>query len=67
MKTYARISSGTVAEIIGPLTDDDSNEIPISERFVPAIVGALVDISSSTTQPKQGWKYDGATFSAPSF
>jgi hypothetical protein len=65
MKTFARIESGVVAEIIGPLTFDDGSEIPMSERFPVSVFETMVDITDVSPPPSQGWTYDGATFSAP--
>lgn len=65
MQTYARIQNDVVAEIIGPLTDEDGNEIPIAERFTPQVVITLVDITDLDPQPQQWWTYDGTNFAPP--
>jgi hypothetical protein len=64
MKTYARIESDQVVEIVVPMTDADDNEIPIEERFHPEIVATLVDI---TARPdvQVGWTYSNGAFAAP--
>ena len=70
MQTYARIQNDAVVEIIGPLTDENENEIPIAERFTPVLVATLVDVTNITPQPQQGWtaiEVDGGwTFNTPS-
>lgn len=65
MKTYARIQDGIVAEIIPALLNDEGDEIPIDERFVPEFVAALVDVTNVDPRPEGWWTYDGSTFSPP--
>lgn len=71
MKTYARIITDVVskvqfvAEIISPMQGSDGNEMPIGERFTPAFVAALIDVTDANPQPQQRWAYDGSTFSEP--
>ncbi|WP_343661106.1 hypothetical protein [Ralstonia sp.] len=66
MKTYARIDSGIVAEIIQPMTDAKGNEMPIAQRFTAEFVSTLVDITGVVPQPADRWTYNGVTFSPPS-
>ncbi|MEX3933257.1 hypothetical protein AB4Y32_15890 [Paraburkholderia phymatum] len=78
MKTYARIQQGIVAEIIPPMQYDADNpagialawklgdEVPIERRYTPDLVSTMVDITSVSPQPQQGWSYDGKVFTAPS-
>jgi hypothetical protein len=69
VKSYARIHDGIVMEIITPAADASGNEIPIADRFHPLLVATMVDITSASPQPQQGWvavEGGGAwTFSAP--
>ena len=65
MTIYARIQDGVVAEIIQPLMDQEGNEYPIAERFVPALVETMVDVTSQNPMPDQGWSYDGHAFTQP--
>lgn len=73
-KTYARIESDRVIEMIFPATyDADSadgqdpaykagDDIPIERRFTPEFVATLVDITDLSPAPEEGWTYDGSTF-----
>ncbi|MBN3788308.1 hypothetical protein [Burkholderia sp. Ac-20353] len=65
MAKYARVDSGTVMEIIGPIFFEDGTEIPIAERFTPDFVATLVDITNASPSPQQDWTYNGSTFSQP--
>lgn len=76
MKTYARVDSGVVQEIILPRTwgvDDvsdppkfmASDEQPIELRFTSDFVAQMVDVSNLSPMPESGWVYDGVTFSQP--
>lgn len=65
MKTYARIENGVVLEIIPPFVDGDGNEVAIENRFTTEIVQTLVEITTSTGFPSEGWTYDGKVFAAP--
>lgn len=65
MNTYARIENGAVREIILPLLNDDGVEWPVAERFTPEFVTQLVDATSFSPMPIEGWSYDGATFAPP--
>lgn len=65
MKTYAHIENGDVVEVILPMVDGDGVEIPASERFTPAFMQHLVDITSVMPTPAPGWRYDGESFSNP--
>lgn len=77
MKSYALIRDAVVAEIIPPSTyDEDSpegvepawragDEIPIGDRFTPDLVATMVDITSVTPIPGEGWAYNGSAFSEP--
>lgn len=73
MKKYARISDGTVAEIIEPFVDEEGAEVPIQNRFAPEFVANLIDITGVSPAPDYCWKYDGplgpdaapGTFSPP--
>jgi len=65
MKTYARVENGVVLEIILPFVDADGNEVAIENRFTTEIVQTLVEITTSTGSPSQGWTYDGKVFAAP--
>lgn len=63
MKTYARIQDGMVVEIIRPAAYDDSaapelvgQEIPIADRYTPAFVETLVDITEEEVQPQEHWR-----------
>jgi len=57
MAAFARVLSGTVAEILatggGP-----------APQCVPAL-GQWIDISNLSPQPAVGWSYDGTRFAAP--
>ena len=59
MKTYARIDSGIVAEIIVIGEDMDINEM-----FTAEIVQTLVDVTSIDPAPQEHWRYDGVVFTA---
>jgi hypothetical protein len=69
MKTYARIVSGAVFEIIDPVSDASGNEVPIDERFTPEFVATLVDITDVSPRPDQHWSATQSgqtwTFSPP--
>lgn len=65
MKTYARIIGGVVQEVIAPMTDSAGTEVPITNRFPPDFVASLVDATSASPQPQQGWAYGAGAFSAP--
>ncbi|MGH8384918.1 MAG: tail fiber assembly protein [Pseudomonas sp.] len=65
MKTHAYIYNGKVFEIIPPITNEEGDEIPITERFTSEFVAATVDISGLDPQPEQGWTYNGSVFAAP--
>ena len=55
MRTYARIRSGVVAEVLK--TDAD-----ITKLFVRCLI--WIDVSS-VPGLREGWRYDGKVFSAP--
>ena len=55
MKTYARIQDGVVVELLK--TDSD-----ITKMFVPSLI--WIDVSSNTSI-REGWRYNGKSFSAP--
>ena len=55
MRTYARIQNGVVAETLKTSSD-------ITKMFNPALV--WVDITSQG-QIREGWHFDGKTFSPP--
>jgi hypothetical protein len=63
MTTYARIDDGKVVEIIGPMANDDGDEIAIEDRFHPDIVASLVDVTGTAVEV--GWSYISGAFSAP--
>lgn len=65
MKTYARIHEGVVVEFIAPFADADGNEVPISLRFTPDYVAAMVDISPADPKPGLGWTYKRSKFAPP--
>ncbi len=65
MQTYARIQDGVVMELIAPRAADDGSEIPIADRFHPAIVANLVSVPDSTAVV-EGWLYEDVAFAAPS-
>jgi hypothetical protein len=65
MKIYAFIQSGEVAEIIQPVVGPDDKEIDINDRFAPAFVAEMVDITDVTPQPGLHWKYSGGEFTPP--
>ncbi|MDR3370728.1 hypothetical protein [Rhodoferax sp.] len=65
MKTYALIKNNLVVEIIPPVADDQGQYVPIDERFTPAFVASMVDVTSFPVEPGVGWSYDGEQFSAP--
>jgi hypothetical protein len=65
MKTYARVVSGIVMEIIEPMTDNAGNEIPIANRFTSEFVATLVDVTSVSPAPTCWWTYDGSKFHPP--
>lgn len=62
MKTYVRVESGLVEEIIGPVVDDAGVEILIERRFHPDFVARLIDITDVAPKPEIGWAYDGVVF-----
>lgn len=55
MKTYARIDSGVIVEIIEPATWPDGSEIAIEDRFTPQFVESLVDITAVVPRPDVFW------------
>ncbi len=65
MKTYAFIQSGEVAEIILPAVGPDGKDIGINDRFAPAFVEVMVDITELTPQPGLHWKFSGGEFTLP--
>jgi hypothetical protein len=69
MTLYARIQNGVVAEIIQPAMDENSNEIPIADRFHPLLVAEMVDVTSISPPPQQSWSATSTngvwTFTAP--
>lgn len=65
MKTYAYVDGGKVVEVIGPLTNTDGSEVPITSRFTPDFVLHLVDVTS-VPGIAQGWVYANGVFAAPS-
>ena len=65
MKTYARIDTGIVVEIILPMQDAQGNEIAVSERFTPEFVATLVDITDANPVPQERWGFDGSSFNPP--
>jgi hypothetical protein len=65
MKTYARIDTGTVVEIIQPMQDAQGNEIGIDGRFTPEFVATLVDITDANPVPQERWSFDGSSFNPP--
>ncbi|HAT7514565.1 TPA: hypothetical protein JAV82_002334 [Kluyvera ascorbata] len=65
MKTYAFIQNGEVAEIIQPATWPDGTEIDIKDRFAPAFVAQMVDITDLDQQPGIHWRYSGGEFTPP--
>ncbi|QLG96686.1 DUF4376 domain-containing protein (plasmid) [Pseudomonas yamanorum] len=65
MKTYARIQEGVVVEFVAPFADADGNEVPISLRFTPDYVTAMVDVSAIDPRPELGWTYKRSKFAPP--
>lgn len=65
MKTYVRVESGFVEEIIEPVWDDAGVGIPIERRFHPDFVARLIYVTDLTPRPEIGWAYDGESFSPP--
>lgn len=65
MSAYAYVFAGVVVEIIGSRTDHTGNEIPVADCYTPQFVAGLIDITSVSPQPANGWAYNGSTFSAP--
>lgn len=65
MKTYAFIQNGEVVEIIPPAIDSEGKEIDINERFVPAFVAQMVDITNLDPQPEIHWTYANGEFKQP--
>lgn len=71
MSIYARLQAiggvETVVELIGPMSDSDGNEIPINERYHPAFVATLIDVTAIAPQPQELWTTadGGKTFAAP--
>lgn len=72
MNVYARIDRSAnpyvILEIIDPAVNDRGEEIPITERFTPEFVDALVDITAATPRPEWGWtatELDGAWIFEP--
>ena len=65
MKTYAFIQNGEVAEIIQPATWPDGTEIDIKDRFAPAFVAQMVDITNLNPPPGLHWTYEKGVFQAP--
>jgi hypothetical protein len=64
MKTYARIESGVIAELIAELLDSDGKEISIADRFHPDIAATIVD-ASTAAGVEPGWTYVDRVFRAP--
>lgn len=61
MKTYAHVIDGTVREIVAI----DDNLVPGKDVFTAAFATDLVDITSASPKPAQGWSYVGKAFTAP--
>lgn len=66
MTSYARIQEGKVVEII-TLTqvDEDGIEKPVELCYAPEFVEALVDITTLSSKPSEGFNYNNGVFSAP--
>lgn len=70
MSIYAQIADrgdGTlvVVEIFPAVSDKEGNEIPVSDRFTPAFIDTLIDITNTSPEPQVGWTYNGSSFAAP--
>lgn len=65
MKIYAFIQNSEVAEIIPPATDQNGKEIDVKDRFAPAFVAEMVDITDVIPQPGLHWTYENGIFQAP--
>jgi hypothetical protein len=67
MKTYARVDSSVIVEIILPWTNGEGIpvDIPIEDRFPAEFIATLVDITGLDPMPIQGWTYEGGVFSEP--
>ncbi len=64
MKTYARINSGVVVEIINPLVLDGI-EIPVEDRFTAEYVSTMVRSDTANPLPEGGWTYANGAFKPP--
>lgn len=60
MNVYARVAGGVVMELISL-----DASIPVANAFEASVVASLVNVTSVTPQPQQGWTYSGGVFSAP--
>lgn len=48
---YARMADGIAVEIIEPAFDEEGNEIPITERFHPALVSTFIPFDPDNPPP----------------
>lgn len=59
---YARIADGAVAELL-----EVTGDVPLEDRFPPAITEALVALDGvEAASVQEGWLYAGGLFAAPS-
>ena len=65
MKIHAFIQHGEVAEIIHPATWPDGTEIDINDRFAPAFVAQMVNITDIEPKPEIHWTYSSGEFKKP--
>ncbi len=65
MKTHAFIQNGEVAEIILPIAGPDGKELDINDRFAPAFVAVMVDVTDLDPQPGLHWRYIDEVFTEP--
>lgn len=65
MKTYAFIQNGEIVEIIPPVEGPDGVGIDINDRFAPAFVSDMVDITNLNPPPGLHWTYEDGVFQAP--
>lgn len=63
MTTYVVVQNGVVTEVFKPLTNAQGYEIPLSDRFTPQFVKAL--IVSLNDSVSVGWTYTNGVFTAP--
>lgn len=62
MKTYAKVDSGVVTEVVTPTLDLNGEQYPLEACYPTEFVLQCVDITDHSPRPEQRWTYDGNSF-----